>query len=298
MPLTRERYKRVTDLYVVGKELVLRDGSVLWLQALNPLERDEAVHDAQVARSRMIMALQSDHASDERAKVAGAFWQDGRAAAIARLTQIKVGEQMLEIVGQIRDDPEWKERIELLDRGHGLITSAEPVEKALMDDISAQYLAEVERRQTIERDYLVSTYTKRPDEDLIDEYAEVWAERRGTEVANNEFAITELWYAARVCEGVQQSDGLWDHSACEQHKIRVFDSKEEVHSLPEELLDELTGVMQGLAMSQRDSKNSRRQGSSSDSSPLPSGEAASTPSTPAETPSERPGTSSPQSVTP
>ena len=59
------------------------------------------------------MALQSDHASDERAKVAGAFWQDGRAAAIARLTQIKVGEQMLEIVGWGYEDDEKAEQAAL-----------------------------------------------------------------------------------------------------------------------------------------------------------------------------------------
>ncbi len=57
MALTRAKYRRVPEPYTVGTELVLKDGVVLWLQVMNPFERDEAQRDAQLARTRLVMAL-------------------------------------------------------------------------------------------------------------------------------------------------------------------------------------------------------------------------------------------------
>ncbi len=61
MALTRAKYRRV-PLYTVGTELVLKDGTVLWLQVMNPFERDEAQRDAQLARTRLVMALKGEPA--------------------------------------------------------------------------------------------------------------------------------------------------------------------------------------------------------------------------------------------
>jgi hypothetical protein len=128
MALTREKYKRVPDLYVTGKELVLKDDQVMWMQALNPLERDEAASDAQVARARLVMALKSDHSSDERMKVEAAFFDDGRETAIRRLVNTKLRDNLTATINAIRNDPEWKERLEIVSRGEEVM--AKPMEEA------------------------------------------------------------------------------------------------------------------------------------------------------------------------
>lgn len=292
MALTREKYKRIPALYIVGRELVLRDGTVLWMQALNPLQKDEAQQDAQAARSRLVMALKSDHGSDERTKVEAAFLEDGREAAIERLVGAKAYEHLMKAVNEIQDDPDWKERLEILKRQDELMARPpEDAERKLVEQINAEYLAEIQRRQDDERSFLMGTYKTKPDEELVDEYIELYIDRRGSEVARHEYDLTEIWFAARVCDATEKAPGEWDHANCEGHTLQAFEAKVEVRSLPEDLQTEMSAVMAGINMSVREAKNSARQGSSSGSSPLPSEVEESTPSTQDETPSEPRGTS-------
>jgi hypothetical protein len=95
-----------------------------------------------------------------------------------------------------------------------------------------------------------------------------------------------------------QTESGWDHSACESHQVRVWESRDEVKALPTELQSLIIGSLQRLDMSETEAKNSARQGNSSESSPLPSGEAESTASTQTGTPSEPRGTSPQPSTTP
>ena len=85
------------------------------------------------------------------------------------------------------------------------------------------------------------------------------------------------------------SFGKASHKECD-HSEKVYESLEEVRVLPEQLFNQLRDGFDALAMSVRDAKNSDRQGSSSDSSPLPSKEEESTPSTPDGVLSTAPGT--------
>lgn len=292
MALSRQKYKRVPDLYVVGTEHKLRDDTIVWLQVLNPLQRDEAQHDAQVARSRLIMALKSGHGSDERTKVEAAFFDDGREGAVRRLVNASLATHLVKTVDSIKSDPDWKEKLEIMDRSDELLArAAEDVERKLLTDINHEYVEEVTRRQNEEEAYLEKKFREFTDEQLIADYVELYVGRRGADVAAAEFMLTEIWYAARVCEGVEMAPGEYDHSECENHVLQAYETKAEVRSLPEDLQQELAGVMQTLNMSVFDAKNSDRQGSSSGSSPLPSAPEGSTPSTPAATPAKRRGSS-------
>lgn len=280
MALSRGKYKRVPDLYVTGTEFVLRDGLVLWLQVLNPFEQDEAKHDAQVARSRLVMALRSEHGSDERMKIEGWLMADGRDQALERLFTAKLAESMLNTLTDIRDDPEWQERMEIAERADELLARpAEDPERKLMEQINSDYLAEIEKRQVAERSFLERRYDGATSNDIVEEYVNYYVERRGNEVAIAEYNLTELWYAARVCDGQQQPDGTWDHDGCESHRLQVWETKADVRSLPEELSEPLYAAMGELNMTVREAKNLARQGSSSESSPLPNEAEESTPST-------------------
>jgi hypothetical protein len=236
------------------------------------------------------MALKSPHGSDDRVKVEAMFLADGREAAITRLVEAKVGEKILQVVESIRDDPAWKERLEIQERTDEIMANpADEAEVALLQEIEADYVQEVLQRQSGERDYYQHFYEGFEEKALVDAYIEWYIDRRGSTVAMAEYALTEAWYGCRICEGVQ-IDGGWDHSGCNHHQELAFETKAEVRELPENIQDLIADGLRALSMTVREAKNSDRQESSSASSPLPSEPEASTPSTPDETPSAAPGT--------
>lgn len=294
---TRSKYLRVTDLYVDGTEFVLKDGTVMWLQIPNPFEYDEARHDAAVARSRLTLALKT-HGHDELTKVRGSFLAKGTAGAVDIMVDAKGSEFLIKAYDDIREDPDWRERADMVDRGDEILARApEDVERLLLIDVGAEYSAEISRRITEQADDLRSHLSGLSEDDLWDEFQDFYLERRGGELGLAEFKLTELWYAARCCDAVM-SGGSWDHGACEGHTVHVFETKADVRALPEDLQRQLVDTLAQVAMTERAAKDSARQRSSSAPSPLPNEEAASTPSTPAVTPGEAPGISSTPLPTP
>lgn len=297
MALSRAKYKRLPELYVAGTEVVLKDGAVMWLQVLNPFQADEARHDAQVARSRLVMALK-EHGGDEMAFIESTLWTDGVEGARKRVVDSKSGESLLKVVDEIRNDPDWSEKLEIINRTDEDERPLEPAEKTLLSKYQAEYVALVQKRLSEEEDYLTAQFADADEDTLRQEYIRLYIERRGNDLATAEFRVTEIWYGARVCEGVQMEDGSWNHDACEGHQVQVFETKAEVRALPEDLSEMLGESFSSLSMSLRDARDLARLASSSGSSRQPNEGAASTPSTPAATPDSAPGTSLQPSLTP
>ena len=292
MAPSRAKYRRLPDLYVDGKVLVLKDGTVMWLQVLNPFEADEARHDAQVARSRLVMAL-TRHGSDEMAFVETAYWQDGIEGARKRLVEAKASDRLLSSVESIDNDPDWTERLDIIRRSDG-DRPYEEAEKELLAALQVEYIDEIQARSDTEEAFTNTQYATVGRDDLIEEYGKLYIERRGTELATAEYRVCEIWYGARACDGVLSDDGTtWTHAACESHRLQVFESKADVRNLAEDLGDVIGTAYDELAMAIRDAKDLARLASSSASSRQPSQPAASTPSTPTATPAAAPGTSAP-----
>lgn len=288
MTLSRSKYRRIPDLYTEGVEVELRDGNVMWLQVLNPFEMDEARHDGQVARSRIVMALK-DFGSDELGKVKATFWTHGNDLAIQNLLEDQSTDFLVKATDAIANDPDWKERLELAERQEDILAKPETdPERELLEKINRDYIETVEKILSEEREYMELKYKQLSEEQLIEEYVKLYVERRGTELGMAEHRLTEIWYGARACEGKKSDDG-WNHEACEGHKVKVFETKIEVRDLPEELQQLLFAAMQTLNMTVREAKNLDSQPSSSESSPAPSAEAASTVSIPDEIPVTVPG---------
>ncbi len=291
------KYRRVTDLYVTGTEVVLRDGTPIWMQVLSPFEVQNAKREAQIARSRMVLALK-DEDSGEMKRARGAFLDDGRDAVIERMVDARSQKALYKSMLQMRDDPDWKEHLDILERGtDGTAQPPTEDEERLIDNLNRKYTEELERRHTTEREYLRERLSAMSDEDLWQDYLDLWLQNAGDSAAVVEYQLHQILHGARVCEGLQTADG-WDHTPCDSHREQVFDAPEDVRNLPQGLLDLLLDAAQRVDLSEREAKNSDRQASSSGSSRLPSAEEASTASTPAETPAPRPGSSSSPSTTP
>jgi hypothetical protein len=295
-PMAR-RLRQVVDLYVTGKVATLRDGSPVWVQALNPFEQDTARNEAQIAKARITLAIK-EFGSDEQTKVRMFFFEEGTDGAKLKLVDAKVAESMPRILDSIRNDPEWAERIQILERG--LDDTAKPVEgveRELVEKVSTEYTTEIGERLSSEREYLVDKFISLDEESLWQEYLDWYLDRRAAEMMLAEYRLHQMLFGVRWCNGVE-SDGQWDHAECDGHQSRMFSDKAQVQSAPEELIAVLMDTAEQVEISVRDAKNSRRQGSSSDSSPLPSEEEASTASIPREIRAEHPGTSSSPSATP
>jgi hypothetical protein len=285
--VSRAKYRRLPELYVTGTEVVLADGCVIWMQVLNPFEVDEARHDAQTAKARLVMAL-SRPDSDETVK----FEADlrDRARMVSALVEIRVREAMVDAVEAIRNDPDWLERLEIADRSEELLARPpDDDERRLLDDINRDYLTELNERVAATRDFEAQRLEALDADALRTEATRSYIDRRGGDAALDEYTLTELWYAARACDGVRIDDG-WDHGACDSHRVRVWETKAEIRELPADLGELLAETVGRLNMSVREARSSARQGSSSDSSPLPSAPEESTPSTPAGTLVSAPGT--------
>jgi hypothetical protein len=271
--MSQQRFRRLTDLFVDGVAIPVADGTHLWLQALNNFERDECISDAQVARARFIMAMR-EH-GDERAKIETRMEIVGRDQFVADLAAAKTDAKYQTIASRLEDDPEWTEKIGIIRRTDFTNnSSATPEERELVDKLLTEWSEELNKRIDDELEYLKQHYASVPDEELLHDYLEAYMERRGDDIANAEYMLTELWYGARYCDAIAADDSALDHSACNGHEERVFASKADVKAAPERLQKVLREGLQKLAMSLRDPKGSGSPQSSSDSSPAPSAPAA------------------------
>lgn len=292
------RLRQVIDLYTEGATVVLRDDLPVWVQPLNPFEQDTARNEANIAKARVTLAIRQ-HDEEEKLTVRTFFFDDGENKARERLVEAKVNENATKAFTAIRTDPEWRERMQILDRGDA--DTAKPLTEAeteLLQTIALEYAAELGERLAKERDYWTSYYAGMDAEGLWEDYFSWWIDRRAGEVMLSEFRQYQVLFGVRLCDATRADEtSQWDHSACD-HKQPLFSSREELRAAPGGLLQELFDAVDALDMTVHDAKNSRRQGSSSDSSPLPSEEAESTASTPDETRHERPGFSSTPYPTP
>lgn len=289
----RERFKKLTDLFVQGTHVELPDGSYLWVKVLNTYERDECLSMAQVARSRLIMALKEK--GEERLKVEGHMAEVGMDAIAHELADVKVEDIWLRLANQVRDDPEWAERVRILDETDTSVDEAtlSVEERELIAKLQDEFASELDRRRGEERELALSDYQSMDDEQLEKAYLEAWLDKRGSSAGSREFGLAEIALSTFFSDATEADlDG--DHGTGE----RVFETTGEVRHAPSELQDRIRAAIAELNMSERDPKDSGSRPASSDSSPTPNEPAGSTPSTSSVPPQPAPGTSSQPSPTP
>lgn len=272
----RSRYRKIMDLFVDGTELILpNDGEpvVLWVQALNKFEIEEARQIAQTARARYTLAVKQV-GSPEYDQVAASFRGRPTEVAINELVAIKESDHFLDAHHELEVDPEWKERFEIMRRAEEIehLDEDHP-ERLLHMKVVAEWVEEVNRRSKDNSDYYRRSLERMSDEDLLAEYLEEWLLRRSAAIARDEMAISEVYFAARVCDATPEPGtaefSQTAHEGC-NHKDRIFASRDEVREISDDLWDLISVARQKISMSPRDAKNSHRPLSSSEQSQQPS----------------------------
>jgi hypothetical protein len=276
--MAKAKYKKLTDLYVRGTVKEFDDGTVMWIQVMNPFEADEAKRNAQAVRARIVGALESG-ISNEIEAMTDNFHLRSRKESIDDILNTNYIKWYQESVDEIQVHEDWSERVEMLKRADNDTSHVSPEEQEYLAQVNREWVIELERRLDEKISYERSICERMSPEDLLKEYRELYLQRRGTEHAIAEFNLNEVYFSTRECnaqKGDEDSSFTVDsHSKC-NHSIRVFDSVEEVRDLPVELFQELLSSIGSIGMSARDARFSDRQESSSASSPLPSVVAEST----------------------
>ncbi len=275
--------KRIQDLFRRGDVVVLEaengETVTVFVNKLNSLERDEAVKDGRQARALRMLSF--DRNENEQAQLDVLIADMADEQLIEDLLRRRAGELLLKADDEVRSQPEWKEKIEALDRAQitaeGLASSHE---RQLITDLALEYEAAVSAlHQKLQRGELRELRATSRAE-LVKSYRRVWREMLGSTAFVEAKRQSEIWYALRDCEVELDDDNA---PILETLKVgaRICPERVDVNSLPDEIVARVVAALDG-EMSSREAGNSDAPSASSGSSELRSVEAASMPSTPTE----------------
>lgn len=277
--MTREaKYKKLTDLFVCGVTVELPDGDPLWVQALNPWEKSEAVKAGQTARALLSLAMHNEDSSDY-VRLRSKFEEWGVEMVVEEIINSKTNMFVVRASLQTRQEEEWRERISVIERSPDLVTGLSEEEQQLVVTAAGDWAQEIKDRVasfiTTERRQLELMDKER----LWKEFVEAYVNGVGGEQGMAEYRIAEMFYAIRECSAIKDGE-RWDHDPCGGHTSRFFEQLADVKSQPEGLLKLLIAALDDVQVEEMEAKNSPRQQGSSPSSLLPNGAEESTPSTP------------------
>ena len=278
------KFYRVTDLFTRGKELVIGTGDdamVLWIARLNSFERSEAQKDGSAARAKRLTLLRE---GDEEAQIIeNHLAEHTQEDLVEALIGIKSNENYVRALDDIRTDKEWREKIEVLERGNDLIRDEiEPDGKeiARISELNVEYMEEIDRRQNQYEDQQRAEYENMDRDELAEEYRVGVKGVLGSNAFLEEMRISEMYYAVRDCNSPVGPP--FNHDRCD-HSVRLIPSRADVRRMPDMVITAIRDMLMELNMPLREAGNSAAPRSSSASSERQDVAEESTVSTPSET---------------
>lgn len=254
--------RKLSDLYVVGKELVLDDGKgepiTVWIQKLNPIEHERAMRRAGSARSRVLSgkdSIETEIATDEAAEY-------GRDGWIEYLASDALGRRMGVIEAELAAEEEWSKDNYLqglkdqweTDAQQVLIDDPEDPQALNVREQLKRFTDEVQKRIDGEREQYIKDFEAKPDEDLERRVVDRLISTRADLAWLTEFRRSEVWLSVRDPE---------------DHRKYLFEEREDVDALSQKTLIELMTTYQDLAVEPLEGKSSGATLDSSKSSESP-----------------------------
>lgn len=271
------RFKRVSDLFVDGTEVVLQEDPLVmvWVHKLNSFEDEEARRDGLAYRS--LMLLQIERQGEDHSEISQFMMEyeaadhEGKAELLANLYS---QEDLVLAIDDTDAEERWQDRGEMLRRRETLEELLEEDEKKTLLEEMQEYFNEIQeamKRRTKERQNEFRAYD---ESRLRKEFRKKAAEAVTLNYFIQERDITMIYYALRDCEATRRGD----HSNC-SHK-RLLDDREQVRDLPEELITKIKDAMDNVEVNPREAGNSDAPQPSSGLSEQPSEEEESKDSSP------------------
>lgn len=265
--------RKLTDLYVRGMAAELDDGNgavAVWLQKLNPIDRDTAFRRAQAAQARFMM-----EADDEDSEQFQSMYAQIRSMARDResLVALAISDEVSKYRERATSERAFDEETWAKDgylqglmdawagdeNNQGLAKTLEedpddPEAKRVSAEIE-RFDAEINEMVQVESERLKKDWVDVPDEQLWRKCAHRMLEVNGIQVYNDAYSSQMLFFGVRDPEN---------------HAKRVFGSVAEVGDLSEEVRKELLALMSKLTVDSSEGKSLRAtQGSSNSSGPSP-----------------------------
>lgn len=280
-----DRIKRVTDLFIEGRELVFGDdGSgepvVVWINKLNAFEEEEARRDGLAARAERLLELNAP-GNRERAALEMSTKGLNHEELVDSLVSMYFDQDYMGAMDDVDSNPEWRDRLLFLQRMNQLHDDAgindDDERRKRFRDVNGQYFEAIrdaagKRQEERKKDFLTET-----DEELTTKHMEVTLDRVATLAHLNERRVTEFFFALRDCQGVQV-DGVWTHASCPHPQL--LESRQQIRGLPDAMLSAMGDALAGLTVDRRTAGNSDAPTNSSESLEPVSPPEESTPSSP------------------
>lgn len=259
--------KRLSDLYVVGRELTFGDDDdqvTVFMKKMNPIDQESAIRKANSARSRMLSILR-DRDSDEYFAVLGQTEDIGNHEA---LVEFVIASKLMDFrqarEAELAAEEEWAKDNYLQGLRDAWEDELKEVHFTKPTDESTRVLAELTRFDeavnalvVAEHDELFHTYSKRTDDELRKNAADAMISMAADTTWVREFRKAEIFYS--VFE--------------EDKKTRYFEDFEEIDGLSTEVIIRLMEAYRNLEMDPIEGKFSRGTASSSQPSDQPAPEA-------------------------
>jgi hypothetical protein len=261
MPKTRS----LADLFVRGVELTLDDGGgaiQVWLQKLNPVERETVIRKADSARARSL-AGQNDKESEIYLSAIGDIDSLDRETKITMLVESERSRVTPMVQEEISLQDQWANE----DYLQGLRDSwADKLNKRFLedpDDVEAQrvqkelqrYVDQVNEAIEVKMaDHRAQFSEAIPEKEIDNSVLKLTFKLRGDMVWVNEYQRSEIWQAVRKCEAEKTEEG-WDHSKCD-HKEKALPTRDDVDALMEPTLARLSGALLELTVDPLEGKDS------------------------------------------
>jgi len=249
--------RRLTELYVTGKELTLTDDEgyeeTLWLSKLSPVEQKEAADNATAARARLL-SLKKNPESDERQMAVFTEQMSDmgltiRDNMISYLSAPKLQEAIVSAEARISSEGEWAENDyltslqaawneELFDR-YAKDTDTSDAEAQRVHDELQRFTVEVEEAVKEERANIVLEWEHEADEALYKKVLDRIIDTESDFAWVNEFSKWQVYFAVRTPE---------------DHKERYFESREEVDSVQSRVLNEILNAYSAMTVDPTEGK--------------------------------------------
>lgn len=266
--------RKITDLYVRGRELEFDDGNPeldpeerkvkVWCSKLNPHEHGQALNRSQAARVRFLRASDDEDSEEFLVVYQGVRNYPSREGLINVICAADIMRTRDRILAEMEAEPEWADDgylQALTDRWVGdednpglkhtyAMDPEDPEAKRVYDEMTRfDDMANLELKA--ERQALVDQWADATEEELWTAGAKAMLEDAGKEVFYKEFQVQQVFFGARDPD---------------DHTKRLFGSVEEVRTLDESVFQQMSATIALLSVEPTEGKGSPVTPSSSPSS--------------------------------
>jgi hypothetical protein len=254
--------RRLTDLYVLGKEVSFSDGAegeepiVVWLSKLSPIEQRDAADNATGARAK-ILSLRSKDKSDATERQLAVYEEQledlgisDKDSMIEYLISTKLQQALQSNENRIGSEGEWAENnyLDALQKAWNDGIYEEYAKDSNEENDEAQriykellrFSEEVQAATEEDKVNLVAEYEFSTDEELHKLVLDRTIEAEADFAWVNEFSRWQAFYAVRFAE---------------EHKVRYFEDREEVDALDPKILNQILSEYTAMTVETTEGKD-------------------------------------------